>query len=132
MAPYPNAATRADVPVVMSWSWRRSQVRSRRSPFRRPLLRADEDFERLPVGHGAVAVRYLLEADGAVEHAAGLQPAVEHVGQEFLDVGAGWGDATGEGDVAHEHVEVHRDLRVLGGSDPADHATVAHDGEGGL
>src|SRR2546423_469039 len=128
---YPNAATRADVSMFMS-------LVIAAKPGRPGALRyadrsgTDEDFERFPVGHGPVAVRHLLEADGAVEHAAGLERAVEHVGQELLDVGAGRRDAPGEGDVAHEHVEVHRDLRVLRGSDPADHATVAHDGEGGL
>src|SRR5215208_4765636 len=47
----------------------------------------DEHLQGLAVGHGAVAVRHLVEADGAVEDPAGLDPALEHIGEQFLDVG---------------------------------------------
>src|SRR6266508_4728920 len=48
---------------------------------------ADEHLQRFAIGHGAVAVGHVLEADGAVEHLARLERAVEHVGQQLLDVG---------------------------------------------
>jgi hypothetical protein len=54
------------------------------------------------------AVRRLVEADGAVEQPAGLDRAVEHVGQQLLDVGPGRGRAAGPGEVAHDHVEADR------------------------
>src|SRR4051812_46422176 len=92
--------------------------------------RADEDLECLPSGHGAVAVGYLVQADGAVEDPARLNAAVEDVGQQVLDVRAGGGDAAGHGDVAPDGVEAQRHLAVLGGADPADRAAVAHDAEG--
>jgi len=45
-----------------------------------PAVRSglDEHLECLAVVHGAVAVRDLVEADGAVEDLAGLHGAVEH------------------------------------------------------
>jgi len=46
-----------------------------------------------------------------VEDPAGVDHAVEHVGEQFLDVGAGRGYAAGEGDVAQENPEVRRNLR---------------------
>src|SRR5262249_50450169 len=70
----------------------------------------DEHLERLAAGHRPVAVRHVLKADGAVEHAARLDRAVEYVGQQPLDVGASRCDATGERDVAPEHVEADRRL----------------------
>ena len=62
----------------------------------------------------------------------GSHGAVEHVGQQLLDVGAGRGDAAGERDVAQEGPEVGRHVRVLGGADPADRAAGADHGVRGL
>src|SRR5262245_3933716 len=82
----------------------------------------DEDLEGGSAGHGAVAVGYLGEADRAVEHPAWLDTAFEHIGQQFLDVGAGRRDPAGERDVAEEHAEVGGHVGVLRGADPADRA----------
>ena len=49
----------------------------------------DENLECRSAGHGAVTVGHVVQADGAVEHPAWLDPPVEHIGQQFLDVGAG-------------------------------------------
>src|SRR2546425_7920991 len=77
---YPNPATRADVSVFMSLV---IAAKPGRPGAHRYADRSgtDEDFERFAVGHGSVSLRHLLESDGAVEHAAGLERTVEHVGQ---------------------------------------------------
>src|SRR3954447_12126190 len=80
----------------------------------------DEDLERLAGVHRLVAGGDVVQADGAVEHAAGLDAALEHVGQQFLDVGALGTGAAGEGDVAAEEVEASGGLLVLRHADPAD------------
>src|SRR5437016_7343933 len=85
----------------------------------------DKNLESRSAGHSAVTVGHVVQADGAVEHPAWLDPSVEHVGQQFLDVGAGRSQSAGESDVAHEHAEVHRHVRVLRYADPAHHAAVA-------
>src|SRR4051794_7062086 len=89
----------------------------------------DEDLERGALVHRPVAVGGVLEEHGAVEDPAGLDPALQHVGQQFLDVGALRAGAAGEGDVAAEQVEAGRRLVVLRDADPADHAACAHDAE---
>jgi hypothetical protein len=66
-----------------------------------------------------------FEGDGAVEDAAGVDVAVQDVRHELLHVGAGGGDAAGEGDVAQELAEAERDLGVLRGAGAADDAAVA-------
>jgi hypothetical protein len=72
------------------------------------------------------------ESHGAVEDAAGPQAAFEDVGQQFFDVGAGWVDAAGQGDVPHDHVHADRAVLVGRHADAADRAAVAHGCEGGL
>src|SRR6202034_3099511 len=99
---------------------------------RRRLCRrsgAYEHFECLPVGHGSIPIRHVLKADRPVEHPAGINRAVEHIGQQLVDVGPGRCDPTGHGQVAHEHADTHGELVVLGGTDPADDATVTHHGK---
>lgn len=81
---------------------------------------------------GPVAVGDVAENDGAVEHVPGLNPTFDCVAEWTADVPSGGGNVTGEGDVAHEHVEVHRYVAVLGCDDPADRATTASHGEGGF
>ncbi|WP_415924720.1 hypothetical protein [Streptomyces sp. AK08-01B] len=49
----------------------------------------DEDFRASRAGHDPVSVGHLVEADGAVEDPARLDPPVEYVRQEPVDVGAG-------------------------------------------
>ena len=90
-------------------------------------LRADEYFKCFAVGHGLVAGRDVVQADGAVEDLAGFDGAVEHEGQQLLDVGPGRCDAAGERDVAHELSEPERNVGVLRCSDAADDAAVADD-----
>jgi hypothetical protein len=57
----------------------------------------DEHLQGLAVGHGAVAVGDLVQANSAVEHPAGFDPALQHVGEQPLDVspgrGVGWVEA---------------------------------------
>jgi hypothetical protein len=70
------------------------------------------------------------EAHGAVEDPAGLNPAIEHVGQELLDV-----SADRRGSAAHGNVVVERRQRrghrlVLGNTNAADGATRTRDGDG--
>jgi hypothetical protein len=48
----------------------------------------DLELEDLALVHRAVAVRHIVERTAAVEDAAGLDPPLEHVGQQPLDVGA--------------------------------------------
>jgi Zinc-binding dehydrogenase len=48
--------------------------------------RRDHHLDRLAVGHRAVAVRDAVEADGPVQHLAGVDQALEDVGQQLLDV----------------------------------------------
>jgi hypothetical protein len=50
--------------------------------------------ERFAVGRSAVAVRHLVQADGEVDYLARLDGAVEHVGQQFVDIGTGRSDPT--------------------------------------
>src|ERR1700760_2705878 len=87
-----------------------------------PLSGADQNLEGLAIGHGAVAVGCLVEADGAVEDAAGFDGAVEDVGHEFLDVGAGRCGSAGEGEIADHGVETHWYVGVLGYAGWAGHA----------
>src|SRR5258707_5471606 len=93
---------------------------------------ADEDLEGLAVGHSAVAVGHLVQADGAVEDAAGLDGAVEDVGHEFLDVGASGGGAAGEGDIAKEHCGADGAFPVLGDAEPADDTAIDDGAERGF
>jgi hypothetical protein len=58
-------------------------------------------LDRLALGHRAVAVRHVAEADGAVEDAAGVDAAFEDVGQKLVDVADGCG-AAADGDVVVE------------------------------
>jgi hypothetical protein len=78
----------------------------------------DKHLQGFAVGHGAVTVRHLVEADGAVEDPAGFDPAFQHVGEQFLDVGPGRGGAAGDGDVAQDQVRAERPFGVLGQADP--------------
>src|SRR5581483_3756283 len=73
----------------------------------------DEELDRLALVHRAVAVRHVLERAGAVEDAAGLDPPLEDVRQELLDVGAGRGGAAGDRDVVVEGREGRREPLVL-------------------
>jgi hypothetical protein len=43
----------------------------------------DQHLERRPVGHGAVPVGCLVEADSAVEDPARLDAALKHLGQQL-------------------------------------------------
>ena len=66
------------------------------------LVRVDHDLDRLALVHRAVAVRHAVEVRRAVEDAAGLDPALEDVGQQLLDVRARGRRAAGDGDVVEE------------------------------
>src|SRR3954469_12889911 len=90
----------------------------------------DEDLERLAGVHRLVPGGDVVQPDGAVEDPAGLDAALEHVGQQVLDVGPLRAGAAGEGDVAAEEVEAGRRLVVLRDAAPVDHAAGAHDAEG--
>src|SRR5690349_22175603 len=72
--------------------------------------RLDENLERGALVHRPVAVGGVLEGHGAVEDPAGLDPALQDVGQQLLDVGALRTRAAGERDVAAEQVEPSRRL----------------------
>ena len=87
--------------------------------------RLDEHLQRLAVGHGAVAVWHLLQADGAIEHPAWFDPALEYVGKQLPNVDPGRSGAAGDGDVAQDQVGSERPFAVLGQADPADRPSAA-------
>ena len=53
----------------------------------------EEDLHLGSLGHRLVAHRDVLEADGAVQDPPRLDPAVEHIGQQLVDVGPGGSDS---------------------------------------
>ena len=93
-------------------------------------LRSDQDLERLALVHRPVPVGHLVEARHAVEDAAGLDPALEDVRQELLDIGACRGRASGDGHVLEERLHAVRNRLRLGNADTADGATRTCDLEG--
>src|SRR5436853_6565068 len=51
-------------------------------------LRRHEHLDRLALVHRPVAVGYAVEVDDEIEDLARLDPYLEDVGQQFIDVGA--------------------------------------------
>ena len=68
------------------------------------FLELDQELDRLALVHRAVALGHLVERAGAVEDAAGLDPALEDVRQQLLDVGARRGRAAADRDVVEERL----------------------------
>src|SRR6476646_7543406 len=95
------------------------------------LLQLDEELDRLALVHRPVAVRYVGQRPRTVEYPAGLDSAVEDIGQQFLDIGARRGGTAGDSDVVEERPERRRDLLVLRQPDAADRATGTGDAESG-
>src|SRR4051794_31171449 len=90
----------------------------------------DHDLEGLALVHRPVAVGHAVEADDAVEDAAGLDPAFENVRQQLLDVGADRGGAAAYRHVAVERLARRRHRLVLGNADAADRAARTRDANG--
>src|SRR3954468_4130272 len=88
--------------------------------------RPNHDLDRLAVVHRAVPVRHVVEAARAVEYAAGLDPALEDVREQLLDVRARRRRAAGDADVLPER-DVARDRVLLRDADAADGAARARD-----
>ena len=51
------------------------------------VLESNHDLERLALVHRSVSVGHAVEVRDPIEDPARLNPAFEHVGQQFLDVG---------------------------------------------
>src|SRR5439155_24295808 len=66
------------------------------------LSRLDQDLDRFPVVHRAVAVRYVVEAHDPIEDSTRSDPAVEDIRQQLLDVRADRGGSAAHGDVVVE------------------------------
>src|SRR5438552_4105769 len=90
-------------------------------------LRRHEHLDRLALVHRPVAVGYAVEVDDAVEDPARLDPSLEDVGQQFLDVGAGRGGTAADADVVVERGLRRGELLVLRDADSADGAAGAGD-----
>src|SRR5215204_4026349 len=118
--PRPWIAARS--PALCAFAARQSQERSR----------PHHDLDRLPVVHRPVAVGHPVEADGPVEHPTRLDPALEDVRQEILDVRAYRGGPAAHGDVAEERRQRGGDRLVLGYAHPADRAAQTGDAHGRL
>ena len=107
-----------------------------RRPAETPLgspqwLWPDEHFQSGAVIHRLVPVWDLVEGDLAVEHLPGFDGAVEDVGEQGRDVGAGGCGSAGEGDVGCEQAaEPDGGLFVLWDADAADDAAGADDADG--
>ena len=84
--------------------------------------RQHHHLDRLAVVHRAVAIRHLVEADHPVEDAPGVDPALEHVRQKVVDVGADGSGAAGDRDVVLEGRLCTGDRLVLRNTDAADSA----------
>src|SRR5438128_1156630 len=93
------------------------------------LSRLDQDLDRFPVVHRAVAVRYVVEAHDPIEDAARFDPALEDVWQKLLDVRAGRGGSAAYGDVVVERRPRRGHRLVLGNPDAADGAARTGDAE---
>src|SRR6266487_3203828 len=91
----------------------------------------DEHFESGAVVHRLVPVWDLVEGDLAVENLPRFGGAVEDVGEQGLDVGAGGCGSAGESDVGCEQAaEPDGGLFVLWDADAADDAAGADDADG--
>src|SRR5439155_20291006 len=95
----------------------------------RLLLEVDQDLDGLALVHRAVAVRHLVEADDSVEDTAWLDPPVEDVRHELLDVCARRGRTAGDADVVEEGRRRRRNLLLLGNADSPDRAAGTRDAE---
>src|SRR5215208_5033956 len=116
--PRPWIAARS--PALCAFAARQSHGRSR----------PHHDLDRLAVVHRPVAVGHAVEADGPVEDAPGLDPALEDVRQELLDVRAYRGGPAAHGDVTEERRQRGGHRLVLGDADAADRAARTRDADG--
>src|SRR5438093_8929829 len=103
-------------------------VRQRESATSRSEF--DQHLERLALVHRSIAVRHLVERPDAVEYAAGLDPPVEDVREQLLDVRPHWRGATTNARVLPEH-DARGHALVLGSANAADGAARASDLERG-
>ena len=92
-------------------------------------LRRHEHLDRLALVHRPVAVGYAVEVDDAVEDPARLDPSLEDVGQQFLDVGADRGGTAADADVVVERRLRSGELLLLRDADPADGAAGSGDSD---
>src|SRR5215210_279115 len=138
--PMPLAApvTNATFPAWLPWSFvaiSRSFSRRRRhsglTSSGLPQPSGPHHYlDRLAIVHRPVAVGHPVEAHDTVEDAAGLDPALQHVRQELLYVGAHRRGPAAHGDVAEERRQRGGDRLVLGHADAADRAARARDAYG--
>src|SRR6185503_2180541 len=89
------------------------------TPFLYHFSWLDHDLECLALVHRAVSVRYAVEVCDSIEHAARLNPAFEHVRQEFLDIRSYGCWPAAYGDVVEEGRLRGRNRFVLWDSDTA-------------
>src|SRR5438128_975645 len=89
------------------------------------------DFDRLALVHPPVAVGNLLEADDPVEDAAGLDPSLQDIGEQLLDVRADRGGAAADRDVVVERRLRGGNRLVMGDTDTSHGATRTGDTDRG-
>src|SRR5215207_7155082 len=104
-----------------------ARCRHGRAPRSSSLSWLDHHLDRLALGHRPVAVGDAVESDAPVEHLPRLDPPLEGVGQQLLDVGARGRRPATDRDVAEERGLGAGDLGVLRNADTADRPTGARD-----
>src|SRR6184192_2146117 len=100
---------------------------TRRRLYSASSLRRHEHLDRLALVHRSVAVGYAVEVDDAIEDPARLDPSLEDVGQQLLDVGADRGRTAADADVVVERGLRRGELLLLRDADPADGAAGSGD-----
>src|SRR6185436_14010986 len=87
--------------------------------------RTDHHLDRLAIVHRPVAIGNPVQADDPVEDATRLDPSLQYVGEQLLDVRAHQGRATADGDVAEEGRLRSGHAVVMRHADAADRSTGA-------
>src|SRR5947209_9248147 len=82
-----------------------------------PGSRFYHHFDRFAFVHGSIAFRHFVKPYGAIEDASGLDTSFEHVGEEFVDIGADRRRAATDAHVAVEQRTGVRDCLVMRDAD---------------